>query len=113
MNRFQHALEFLKTRAAAAAVGWVVIAILGTAGCDSRPLPSPEPQSFIPEPLPSPRYITRLDVLFAVDNSPSMIDKRQILADAVPDLIARLANPLCVDENDVATVAAKLAANAR
>jgi hypothetical protein len=40
-----------------------------------------------------------VDVLFMVDNSSSMANKQQILAAAVPRLIARLAQPDCVDSS--------------
>ncbi len=45
------------------------------------------------------RSLDKIDLLFAIDNSPSMADKQAILADAVPDLVDRLTNPLCVDAN--------------
>ncbi len=41
----------------------------------------------------------KLDLLFMIDNSQSMADKQQILAQAVPQLVIRLLNPPCVDEN--------------
>jgi hypothetical protein len=39
----------------------------------------------------------KIDLLFVIDNSGSMRDKQLILARAVPDLVDRLINPLCVD----------------
>jgi hypothetical protein len=39
----------------------------------------------------------KIDLLFVIDNSGSMRDKQQILSSAVPDLVDRLVNPLCVD----------------
>ncbi len=39
----------------------------------------------------------KVDLLFAVDNSFSMSDKQSALAAAVPDLVARLVTPNCVD----------------
>lgn len=41
--------------------------------------------------------IDKIDLLFMLDNSVSMADKQQILQAAVPDLIGRLVNPVCVD----------------
>ncbi len=57
-----------------------------------------------PEPCPD-RSVTRLrlgavqqmDLLFVVDSSVSMADKQALLNDAVPPLVTRLVNPLCVD----------------
>jgi hypothetical protein len=39
----------------------------------------------------------KLDLLFMIDNSISMSDKQQLLRQALPDLLARLTNPACVD----------------
>jgi hypothetical protein len=58
----------------------------------------------VPDPCPD-RTVTRLrvgavqqmDLLFVVDSSVSMADKQALLKDAVPPLVTRLVNPLCVD----------------
>jgi len=39
----------------------------------------------------------KLDLLLVVDNSISMADKQELLANAVPSLLGRLADPPCVD----------------
>ncbi len=39
----------------------------------------------------------KVDLLFVIDNSISMFDKQQLLADALPDLVERLVNPNCRD----------------
>lgn len=41
--------------------------------------------------------VSKLDLLFMIDNSASMSDKQAILRLAVPDLVGRLVNPVCVD----------------
>ncbi|HEY0464356.1 MAG TPA: hypothetical protein VGC79_09120 [Polyangiaceae bacterium] len=41
----------------------------------------------------------KVDVLFMIDNSPSMADKQEILEAAVPVLLKRLLSPLCLDKN--------------
>lgn len=41
--------------------------------------------------------VNGIDLLFMIDNSSSMADKQDILADAVPALLERLTNPNCVD----------------
>jgi hypothetical protein len=41
--------------------------------------------------------VDKIDLLLVVDNSASMADKQNVLADAVPDLAYRLINPRCVD----------------
>ncbi|MEO8181030.1 MAG: hypothetical protein ABI895_19515 [Deltaproteobacteria bacterium] len=39
----------------------------------------------------------QLDLLFMIDNSSSMSDKQEVLRAAVPDLMNRLVNPICLD----------------
>jgi hypothetical protein len=41
--------------------------------------------------------ITKVDLLFMIDNSASMGDKQALLAKAVPDLLDRIVNPRCLD----------------
>src|SRR5450432_321798 len=41
--------------------------------------------------------VQSIDLLFMIDNSSSMADKQAILALAVPDLVSRLVDPVCVD----------------
>ncbi len=48
-----------------------------------------------PERPPRPRA-EKIDLLFMIDNSGSMGDKQAILSRAIPDVVARLSNPLCV-----------------
>jgi hypothetical protein len=43
------------------------------------------------------KAVTRIDLLFMIDNSSSMADKQTILAAAVPDMVSRLIDPVCVD----------------
>jgi hypothetical protein len=43
------------------------------------------------------RQVDKVDLLFMIDNSISMADKQRILADAVPVLVQRLVDPICVD----------------
>jgi hypothetical protein len=45
--------------------------------------------------------IPRVDLLLAVDNSRGMGHKQALLAEAIPDLIAGLVNPPCVDASGV------------
>ena len=41
--------------------------------------------------------VTKVDLLFMIDNSSSMADKQAILATGVPDLVSRLIEPKCID----------------
>ncbi len=42
---------------------------------------------------------SKIDLLFMIDNSISMADKQRMLAEAVPVLVQRLADPLCIDSD--------------
>ena len=39
----------------------------------------------------------RIDLLLAIDNSGNMVDKQQILALAIPEIVNGLTNPPCID----------------
>src|SRR5207248_842992 len=41
--------------------------------------------------------VSKIDLLFMIDNSSSMADKQFILSQAVPDLVTRLVDPVCVN----------------
>ena len=41
--------------------------------------------------------VQQIDLLLMIDNSRSMADKQQVLVQALPDLVAGLVNPRCVD----------------
>ncbi|MRG94865.1 hypothetical protein GF068_23515 [Polyangium spumosum] len=74
----------------------------GAAGCLDRPLERVEPRitATIVERL-TQSSVDKIDILLAIDNSRSMADKQNILSLAVPDLVAGLVNPRCIDENGV------------
>lgn len=42
--------------------------------------------------------IKNIDLLFVIENSPSMADKQAVLTNTIPDLVQRLVNPPCVDD---------------
>lgn len=84
----------------AARVGlFAAVGVMGTAaGCLDRPVGklAPETTSLIVDKIAQDR-VDKIDLLFMVDNSVSMADKQVILQDAVPDLVGRLVNPVCVE----------------
>lgn len=47
--------------------------------------------------------VDKVDLLIAIDNSRAMADKQKLLEEAIPELVHRLVNPRCVDENGVPT----------
>lgn len=69
-------------------------------GCLNRPIEPVEPRttSTIVERI-TQTGVDKIDIVLAIDNSSSMDDKQAILAAAVPDLVDRLVNPLCVDKD--------------
>ncbi len=68
------------------------------AACLDRPLGLTEPGTTnIFVDTISRRKLARIDLLFMIDNSSSMSDKQAILRTAVPDLVNRLVNPICID----------------
>jgi hypothetical protein len=70
-------------------------------GCLNRPLDRVDPRttSTVVEKLIQ-TGVDKIDILLAIDNSISMGDKQQILADAVPVLVSRLVEPRCVDDDN-------------
>jgi hypothetical protein len=81
--------------------------VCGAEPC-GRPQPpadagAPELDAGIHSPPPAvdagllPATHDKIDLLFMIDNSISMSDKQAILRAAVPDLVNRLVNPICVD----------------
>jgi hypothetical protein len=51
----------------------------------------------IPLPGLSQHAVDKIDLLFVVENRRSTADQERIFAFAIPDLVARLANPRCLD----------------
>src|SRR5687767_9573944 len=97
----------------AAAMVSIAGAMAGASGCLESPLcPSADEAADGDEPC-RPRTtnlfvetvrqnaVDKLDLLFMIDNSMSMADKQSVLAEAVPDLVERLVNPVCIDNAGV------------
>lgn len=79
----------------------LVIAGTGSAiGCLDRPIAPNEPRTttVVVERL-TQSAVDKIDILLAIDNSGSMADKQEILATAIPDLVAALVNPPCLPRN--------------
>ena len=88
---------------ASAALGF---AGLFASGCLERPLCgteeapcTPVVSNVIVDQLVS-TAVNRIDMLFVIDNSLSMADKQDILVEALPDLVSRFVNPVCVSVAD-------------
>ncbi len=76
----------------------VAVVLATTTACLERPIGRAQPRTtnlVIDQLVQS--GIDEVDLLFVVDNSPSMADKQDILALALPDLVGRFVNPRCVD----------------
>src|SRR3954469_2542333 len=84
---------------------WIAALTLGLApllgvssACLDRPIGSPNPVTTnIYVDKITQTSVDKIDLLFMIDNSRSMSDKQAILRAAVPDLVSRLVNPICVD----------------
>ncbi|MEO7035962.1 MAG: hypothetical protein ABI548_18660, partial [Polyangiaceae bacterium] len=67
-------------------------------GCLDRPVVPAKPTTsnvFVDQIVQT--GVDKIDLLFMIDNSASMADKQEILKDAVPVLVSRLIDPICVD----------------
>jgi len=74
-----------------------VAAALAT-GCLDRPVVPAQPKTsnvFVDQIVQT--AVDKIDLLFMIDNSVSMQDKQEILKAAVPVLVKRLVQPICVD----------------
>jgi hypothetical protein len=87
-------------RSAQLATASLVALAAAAPACLSRPVERIEPRttSTVIERL-TQSAVDKIDLLLAIDNSASMLDKQQILNAAVPDLVNRLVNPICLDQN--------------
>jgi hypothetical protein len=82
----------------AGAAGLALVAGLPGAGCLSRNVVDSNPTTSTTfTATVRNTAIEKVDLLFVVDNSASMGDKQQYLQQAVPDLLARLVTPNCLD----------------
>jgi hypothetical protein len=81
-------------------LGLLALAATTMSGCLDRKVgqTAPETNNVFVKQNPA-GGIDKIDILFMVDNSLSMGDKQDVLAAAVPQLLRRLTNPDCVDEN--------------
>ena len=79
-------------------LGAMVLGVMPSAvGCLDRPVaPSTPRTSNTLTDQVRVSAVDKIDLLFMVDNSASMADKQKVLAKAVPDLVDRLINPVCV-----------------
>lgn len=86
--------------------GALVGASVLSEACLDRPLApvTPNTTNTVTEKVVQ-KVVDKIDLLFVVDNSASMLDKQKILAKAVPDLVDRLVNPTCVDSKTKKPVA--------
>ena len=82
-----------------AALTLTLAPLLGvSSACLDRPIGRPQPVTtniFVDRITQT--SVDKIDLLFMIDNSISMSDKQEILQAAVPDLVNRLVNPICVD----------------
>jgi hypothetical protein len=82
------------------------------AGCLDRPVApaSPNIKARVTEKA-TQNKISKIDLLFMIDNSSSMADKQSALALAVPDLVNRLVDPICINPDGTSAGAANAQGN--
>src|SRR5262245_52385499 len=75
------------------------VSIVGS-GCLDRPVPPATPQvtARVMDAVKQNK-VSKIDLLFMIDNSSSMGDKQVMLSEAVPELVKRLIEPKCVDRD--------------
>jgi hypothetical protein len=76
------------------------LGVVGGAGCLDRPVTAQAPTiktNFTS--AVSQNGIDKVDILFDIDNSASMGDKQTYLIQAIPQMIARLVTPQCIDNS--------------
>src|SRR5213595_624989 len=79
------------------ALAFITVSILA-GGCLDRPVAPATPTVSARIVTPAKQNkVSKIDLLFMIDNSSSMADKQAILAQAVPDLVNRLVDPVCID----------------
>jgi hypothetical protein len=92
--------QFRRSRASIVAGVALLVSAALTQGCLQREVKKQNPTTsnvFVEQIVNT--TIDKIDLLFVIDNSVSMADKQEILALAVPEMVKRLVNPLCVDGN--------------
>ena len=85
-------------------IGVAALTVLGATGvgCLTRPVEHSNPITKTNFVTSIPQgSIDKVDLLFDIDNSASMGDKQAYLTFAIPDLVARLVTPNCIDPNGV------------
>jgi len=85
-------------RAGLASLAAAGVAVALATGCLDRPVVPAQPKTsnvFVDQIVQT--AVDKIDLLFMIDNSVSMEDKQEILKAAVPVLVTRLVQPICVD----------------
>lgn len=84
---------------------WLAVSVVGggtcvSVGCLTRPVGGEPPTTKVNfTSTISQQQVDKVDLLFVIDNSASMKDKQDILADAVPTLLRGLLEPKCQDKD--------------
>jgi hypothetical protein len=75
----------------------------GTGGGAGNPNDGGLSDPFVTKVPPAPK-ISKIDLLFMIDNSSSMVDKQVLVSEAVPELVNWIVDPKCIDPITVRTV---------
>ena len=78
----------------------LTLAVASTSACLDRPVSVEKPTTKSSVLIAARQgAVDKIDLLFMIDNSASMADKQDILAEAVPDLITSLVTPACIGDD--------------
>src|ERR1035438_7351940 len=103
-TRLSGGLAMLRRIVTGVTIGVAALTVLGATGvgCLTRPVEHSNPITKTNFVTSIPQgSIDKVDLLFDIDNSASMGDKQAYLTFAIPDLVARLVTPNCIDPNGV------------
>ena len=84
----------------------VFIATSALPGCLERPICGdcmPGTSNVFVKKVPV-NNVTKIDLLFVIDNSASMADKQAVMKQAVPAMLSRLVTPNCVEEDKAGNI---------
>jgi hypothetical protein len=88
-------------RASLAGFATIAATVGLSTGCLDRPVAEQQPRTtniFVEQFRNT--VIDKIDLLFMIDNSISMADKQTFFGEAVPELVGRLVNPVCVNTSN-------------
>jgi hypothetical protein len=105
----RHDLALIVRNVGMGAIALATASVIGS-GCLDRPVVAATPTvTARVVDRAKQNKVSKIDLLFMIDNSSSMADKQGILANVVGDLVNRLVDPACIDATTGAVLGQRLA----